>query len=63
MLLIFSEFEITPKFYVNLNKSQKLYSEPQLFPQKKNISYKKTFDKLSFQNKALHPNTGEMKLA
>ena len=30
---------------------------------KKSISYKETFDKISFQNKVLHPNTGEMKLA
>ena len=52
----------TPKFSVNDNKSLKLYFEPQLFIQQQNISYKETFDKISFQNKVLHPNTGEMKL-
>ena len=60
---MFSNVEITPKFSVNHNKSQKLYFEPQLFTQQKNISYKETFDKISFQNKVLHPNTGEMKVA
>ena len=60
---MFLNTEITPKFSVNHNKSQKLYFEPQLFTQQKNISYKETFDKISFQNKVLHPNTGEMKLA
>ena len=60
---MFSNVEITLKFSVNHNKSQKLYFEPQLFTQQKNISYKETFDKISFQNKVLHPNTGEMKLA
>ena len=60
---MFSNVEITCKFSVNYNKSQKLYFEPQLFTQQKNISYKETFDKISFQNKVLHPNTGEMKLA
>ena len=59
---MFSNIEITPKFSVNHNKSQKLYFEPQLFTQQKNISYKENFDKISFQNKVLHPNTGEMKL-
>ena len=54
--------EITPIFSVNHNKSQKLYFEPQLFTQQKNISYKET-DKILFQNRVLHPNTGEMKLA
>ena len=60
---MFSNFDITPKFSVNHNKSKKLYFEPQLFTQQKNISYKETFDKISFQNKVLHPNTGEMKVA
>ena len=63
MLFIFSNVEITPKLSVNHDKSQKIYFEPQLFTQQKNISYKETFDKISFQNKVLHPNTGEMKLA
>ena len=58
---MFSNVEITPKFSVNHNKSQKLYFEPQLFTQQKNISYKETFDKSSFQSKVLHLNTGEMK--
>ena len=57
-----SNVEITPKFSVNHNKSQKLCFEPQLFEQQKNISYKETFDKILFQNKVLHSNTGEMKL-
>ena len=60
---MFSIVAITRKFSINHNKSQKLYFEPQLFTQQKNISYKETFDKISFQNKVLHPNTGEMKLA
>ena len=60
---MFSNVEITPKFSVNHNKSQKLYFEPQLFTQQKNISYKETFDKILFQNKVSYPNTGEMKLA
>ena len=63
---MFSKIEITPKFSVNHNKSQKLYFEPQLFTQHKNISYKETSDnykEISFQNKILHPNTGEIKLA
>ena len=60
---MFSNFEITPKFSVNHNKLKKLYFKPQLFTQQKNISYKETFDKISFQNKVLHPKTGEMKVA
>ena len=60
---MFSNVEIAPKFSVNHNKSQKLYFEPQLFTQQKNISYKETFDKISFQNWVLDPNTGEMTLA
>ena len=59
---MFSNVEITPKFSVNHNKSQKLYFEPQLFTQQKNLSYKETFDKILFQNNVLHPNTGEIKL-
>ena len=59
---MFSNVEITPKFSVNHNKSQKLYFEPQLFTQQKNISYKETFDKIFFQNKVSHPKTGEMKV-
>ena len=42
---MFSNIERTPKFSVNHNKSQKLYFEPQLFTQQKNMSYKETFDK------------------
>ena len=60
---MFSNVEITLKFSVNHNKSQKLYFEPHLFTQQKNISHKETFDKISLQNKVLHSNTGEMKLA
>ena len=59
---MFSNVEITPKFSVNHNKSQKLYFEPQLFTQQKNMSYKETFDKISSQSKVLHPNSREMKL-
>ena len=60
---MFSKVEIAPKFfYVNHSKSEKLYFEPQLFTQQKNTSYKEPFDKILFQNKFLHPNTGEMKL-
>ena len=33
------------------------------FSHNRKICYKETFDKISFQNKILHPNTGEMKLA
>ena len=54
MLLVFSNVEITPKFSVNHNKSQKLYFEPQIFTQEKNISSKETFDQISFQKKVLH---------
>ena len=57
-----SNVEITPKFSVKHNKSRKLCFEPKLFTQQKNISYKETFDKILFQNKVIHPNTGEMKL-
>ena len=60
LFLMFPKVEITPKVFVNHDKSQKLYFEPQLFTQQKNISYKETFDKISFQNKVLHPNTGDM---
>ena len=60
---MFSNVEVTPKFSTNHNKSQKFYFEPQLFTQQKNGSYTKTFDKISFQNKVLHPNTGEINLA
>ena len=60
---MFYNVEITSKFSVDHNKSQKLYFEPQLFTQQKNISYKETFDTISFQNWVLDPNTGEMKLA
>ena len=63
MLLMFSNVEIIPMFSVNLNKSQNLYFKPQLFTQQKNISYKETFAKILFQNKVLHPSTGEMNLA
>ena len=59
---MFSNIEIEPKFSINHNKSQKLYFEPQLLTQKKNISYEETFDKIMFQSKVLYPNTGEMKL-
>ena len=56
---MFSKVEIAPKFfYVNHSKSEKLYFEPQLFTQQKNTCYKEPFDKISFQNKFLHPNTG-----
>ena len=58
VLLMFYKVEVTPKFSVN----HKLYFEPQLFTQQKNISYKETFDKISIQNKVLHPNTSETKL-
>ena len=34
---MFSNVEITPKFFVSHNKSQKLYFEPRLFTQQKNI--------------------------
>ena len=60
---MFSNVEITPKLSVNHNKSQKLYFEPQLSTQQKNVSYKETFDKISFQKKVLHLSTGEIKLA
>ena len=60
---MFSKIEITPKFPVNHNNSQKLYFEPQHFTQQKDLSYKETYDKILFQNKILHPNTDEMKLA
>ena len=60
---MFSNIEITLKFSVNHSKSQNLYFEPQLFTQQKNISYKETFDKISFQNKVLRPNSGEINLA
>ena len=59
---MFSNVEISLKFSANHIKLQKLYFEPQLFTQQKNISYKETFDKISFQKKVLHPNTGEIKL-
>ena len=36
---MFSNIEIEPKFSINHNKSQKLYFEPQLLTQKKNISF------------------------
>ena len=60
---MFYKIEITPNFPANHNKSQKFYFNPQLFTKQKNISYKETFDKISFQNRVLHPNTGEMKFA
>ena len=59
---MFPNVEITTKFSANHNKSQRLYLEPQLFTQQKNISYKETFEQSSFQSKVLHSNTGEMKL-
>ena len=62
MLPMFSNTKITSKFSVNHNKSQKLYFEPQIFKQLKNVSHKEAFDKILFQNKVLHQNTGEMKL-
>ena len=62
MLLMFSKVEIIPKFAVHHSKAEKLYFEPLPFTKQKNISYKETFDKISSQNKVLHPNTGEMKL-
>ena len=60
---MFSNVEISLKFSANHIKLQKLYFEPQLFTQQKNISYKETFDTISFQNWVLDPNTGEMTLA
>ena len=48
---LFSDVDINPTFSVNHNKSQKLYFEPQLFTQQKNVSCKETSDKISFQNK------------
>ena len=60
---MFFNVEIKPKFSVNHNKSQKLYFELQLLTQQKNISYKETLNKISFQNKVLYLNTGKMKLA
>ena len=60
---MFFKIEITLKFSVNHNKSQNLYFEPQRFTQQKNVSYKETFDKISFQSKVLHPNSGEINLA
>ena len=60
---MFFNVEITSKFFVDHNKSQKLYFESQLLTQQENISYKETFAKISFQNKILHPNTGETLLA
>ena len=60
---MFSNIEITHKFSVNHNESQKLYFEPQHFTQQKNISYKETFDESLFESKVLHPNTGVIKLA
>ena len=60
---MFSNVEITPKFSVNHNKSQKLYFEPQLFTQQKKISYKETFDKFYFKTRFYTQITGEMKLA
>ena len=58
---MFSNIEITPTFSVNHNKSQKLYFEHNFSHNRK--TYKEAFDKISFQSKVLHPNTGEMKLA
>ena len=60
---MFFKIEITLKFSVNHNKSQNLYFEPQRFTQQKKVSYKETFDKISFQSKVLHPNSGEINLA
>ena len=60
---MFFNVEIKPKFSVNHKKSQKLYFEPQLLTQQKNISYKETLNKILFQNKVLYLNTGKMKLA
>ena len=57
--LCFPTLKLHPSF---LMTTQKLYLERQLFTQQKNISYKETFDKILFQNKVLHPKTGEMKL-
>ena len=56
---MFSDIEITPTFSVNHNKSQKLYFEHNFSHNRKTC--KETFDKISFQSKILHPNTGEMK--
>ena len=60
---MFSNIEITLKFFVNHDKSQKLYFDHTFLHNRKNMSYKDTSDKNLFQNKVLHLNTGEMKLA
>ena len=60
MLLTFYKVEIKSKFCINHNKSLKLYFESQPFTQMKNMSYKKMSDEISFQNKVVHTNTGEM---
>ena len=55
--------QVFTKFSVN-HINHKSYTLSHNFSHtKKNESYKETFDKISFQNKALHPKTGEMKLA
>ena len=61
--LCFLTLKFRPSFSVNHIKSQKMYLGPQIFTQQKNISYEETCTKISFQNKVLHPNIGEMKLA
>ena len=48
---MFSKVEITPNFSVNHNKSQKLYFEPQIFLQQKNIYFKETYDEIYFKTR------------
>ena len=61
--LCFQTLKLHSSFLLTTITHKSMYFEPQLFTHQKNISYKETFDKSSFQNKILHPNIGEINLA
>ena len=57
LLLMFSNVEITPMFSVD----HKCCTWSHNFSHSREI-YKETFDKILFQNKVLHPNSGRNKV-
>ena len=61
--LCFLTLKLHPSFLLTTINQKSFTLSHSFFTQQKIISYKETFDKISFQNKVLHPNTDEMKLA
>ena len=60
--LCFVTLKLHPNFLIT-TKNYKSCTLSHNFSHNRKIHLKETFDKILFQNKVLHPNTGEMKLA